>query len=91
MNGDSTNALPKLDCGLGQMNWPEVVKLLRDIFAYADIKNVVYTFEENGVHTLSSEDDAELYAYDEKERYSENFLLENRELQTNFTKNSKAC
>ena len=32
-NGVSTIAIPKLGCGLDQMNWQEVVKLLRDIFA----------------------------------------------------------
>ena len=36
-NGVSTIALPKLGCGLGQMNWQEFIKLLRDIFAYADV------------------------------------------------------
>ena len=33
MNGVSTIAIPKLGCGLDQMNWQEVVKPLRDIFA----------------------------------------------------------
>ena len=40
-NGFSTIAIPKLGCGLDQMNWQEVVKLLRDIFAYADVQFVV--------------------------------------------------
>ena len=67
------------------------MKLLRDISAYADVQLVVYTLEEDGVHALSPEGDAELYADDEKERYSEDFLLENRELETDFTKDSKSC
>ena len=67
------------------------MKLLRDIFAYADVQLVVYTFEENGVHALSAEGDAAFHADDEIERYSEDFLLENHELETNFTKNSKSC
>ena len=67
-NGVSTIAIPKLGCGLDQMNWQEVVKLLRDIFAYADVQIVVYTLEENGVHALSAERDAEFYADDEIER-----------------------
>ena len=78
MNGFSTIAIPKLGCGRDQMNWQEVVKLLRDIFAYANVQLVVYTLEENGVHALSAEGDAEFYADDEIERYSEDFLLENR-------------
>ena len=90
-NGVSTIAIPKLGCGLDQMNWQEVVKLLRDIFAYADVQLVVYTLEENGVHALSAAGDAEFYADDEIERYSEEFLLENRELETDFTKDSKSC
>ena len=91
MNRVSTIAIPKLGCRLDQMNWQEVVKLLRDIFAYADVKLVVYTPEENGVHALSAEGGAEFYADDEIERYSEEFLLENRELETDFTKISKSC
>ena len=78
MNGVSTIAIPQLGCGLDQMNWQEVVKLLRDIFAYADVQLVVYTLEENEVHALSAEGDTEFYADDEIERYSEEFLLENR-------------
>ena len=91
MNGVPTIAIPKLGCGLDQMNWQEVVKLPRDIFAYADVQLVVYTLEENGVYALSAEGDAEFSADDEIERYSEEFLLENRELETDFTKDSKSC
>ena len=40
-NGVSTIAIPKLGCGLDQMNWQKIVKLLRDIFAYADVQIVV--------------------------------------------------
>ena len=90
-NGVPTIAIPKLGCGLDQMNGQEVVKLLRDIFAYADVQIVVYKLEENGVHAMSAEGDAEFYADDEIERYSEEFLLENRELETKFTKDSKSC
>ena len=90
-NGVSTIAIPKPGCGLDQKNWQEVVKLLRDIFAYADVQIVVYTLEENGVHALSAESDAEFYADDEKERYGEEFLLEICELETDFNKDSKSC
>ena len=90
-NGASTIAIPKLGCGLDQKNWQEVVKLLRDIFTYADVQIVVYTFEENGVHALSAEGDAEFYADDEIERYSEEFLLEDHELEIDFTEDSKSC
>ena len=67
------------------------MKLLRDIFAYADVQIVVYTLEENGVYALSAEGDADFYADDEIERYREEFLLENRELETDFTIDSKSC
>ena len=90
-NGVFTFAIPKLGCGLYQMNWQEVVKLLRVIFAYADVQIVVYTLEEYGVHALPDENDADFYADDERERYSEDFLLEDRELETVFTKDSKSC
>ena len=74
MNGVATIAIPKHGCGLDQMNWQEVVKLLRDIFAYADVQIVVHTLEEIGIYALTTEGDAELYADDEIERYSEEFL-----------------
>ena len=90
-DGVSTIAIPKLGCGLDQMNWQEVVKLLRDISVYADVRIVVYTLEENGVDAQSTKGDAEFYAHDEKERYTEEFLLENRELETGFIKDSKSC
>ena len=72
-NGVSTIAVPKLGCELDQMNWQEVVKLLPDIFAYADVQVVVYTLEIIGVHELSVEGNAGFYADDEIERYSEDF------------------
>ena len=90
-DGVSTIAIPKIGSGLDQMNWQEVVKLLLDIFANAEVQIVVYTLKENGVHALSAEGDAEFYADDEIERYSEDFLLENRGLETDFTKDSKSC
>ena len=89
--GVSTIAIPKLGCGLDQMNWQEVVKILRDIFAYADVQIVVYTLDEIGVHAPSVDGDAEFYADDEIERYSEDFLLEYSELETDFTEDSKSC
>ena len=55
--GIPTIAIPKTGCGLDQMNWQEVVKLLTDIFAYSNIRIVVYTLEENGAHALFSEGD----------------------------------
>ena len=74
-NGVSTIAISRLGCGLDQMIWQDVVKLLRYISAYGDVQIVVYTPEENGVHALSAEVDAELHADDEIERYNEEFYL----------------
>ena len=91
MHGVSTIAIPKIGCGLDQMNRPEVVKLLRDVFAYSDIQVVVYTLESHGVHAMSSEGDREFYAEDEIERYSEEFYLDEKDLETDFTKDSKSC
>ena len=90
-NGVSTIATPKHCCGLDQINWQEVVKLLRDSFAYTDVQLLMYNLEENRVHALSAEGDTEFYADDEMERHSEESLLENCELETNFTEDSKSC
>ena len=55
--GISAIAIPTIGCGLDQMNWQDVVKLLKDFFADSNIRIVVYTLEKNGVHALSSEGD----------------------------------
>ena len=65
MSSVSSIAIPKLGWALDQMNWQDVVKLLRDNFACADVQLVVYTLEENGVHALSAERDAKFCADDE--------------------------
>ena len=44
------------------MNWQDVVKLLRDIFAYSGIQNVVYSLDEHAIHAMSAERDTESYA-----------------------------
>ena len=67
------------------------MKLLRDVFAYSDIHIVVYTLESHGVYALSSEGDPEFYAEHEIERYSEEFHLNEKDLETDFTKDSKSC
>ena len=90
-NGVSTIAIAKLGCGLNQMKWQEVAKLLCDVLAYADVQIILYTLEEKGLHAMSVEGNAEFYADDEIRRYTEDFLLENCELETDFTKDSKSC
>ena len=40
---------------------------------------------------MSSEGDPEFYAEDEIERYSEEFYLDEKDLETDFTKDSKSC
>ena len=89
--GISAIAILEIGCGLDQMNWQEVVKLLRDIFAYSNIPIVFYTLEEDGVHALSSEGDPDFYAEDEIERYSEEFFLNDKYLETDFTRDAKSC
>ena len=73
------------------MNWQHVVKLLRNIFAYSDIQIVVYSLDEQAIHGMSAEGDSELYAEDEIDRYSEEFHLNERELETDFTSEAKSC
>ena len=73
------------------MNWQEVVKVLRDFFPYPNIRIVVYTLEENGVHALSLEGERDFYAEDETERYSEEFYLSDKDLETDFTRDAKSC
>ena len=91
MHGDSTIAIQKIGCGLDQMNWQDVVKLLRYVFAYSDVQIVVYSLDEHAIHALSAEGDPEFCAEDETDRYSEEFHLNERELETDFTSAAKSC
>ena len=91
MHGVSTISIPKIGCGLDQMNRQDVVKLLRDIFAYSDVQIVVYSLDEHAIHAMSAEGDPEFYAEDEIDRYSEEFHLNERELETDFTSDTKSC
>ena len=91
MHGVSTIAIPKIGCGLDQMNWQDVVKLLRDIFAYSDLQIVVYSLDEHAIHAMSAAGDPEFYAEDEIDRYSEEFHLNERELETDFTSDANSC
>ena len=91
MHGVSTIAIPNNGCGLDQMNWQKVVKLLRNIFAKWNIKNVVYSLDEHAIHAMSAEGDPEFYAKDEMNRYSEEFYFNERELDTDFTSDAKSC
>ena len=84
-NGVYTNLKPRIGFGKDQMNRPEVVKLLRNIFAYDDVQIAVYTHEENGIHAKTAESDAEFYADDEIEKGSEKIFLE-----TDFIKSCKS-
>ena len=72
----SNIAIPKIGCGLDQINWQEVLKLLGDSFAYSIIRFVVYTLEENGVHALSSQGDPDFCVEDEIEIVQWRILLE---------------
>ena len=91
MHGVVSIAVPKIGCGLHQMNWQDVVKLLRDIFAYSDIQIVVYSLDEQAIHAMSAEGVSELYAEEEIDRYSEEIPLNERELETDFTSDAKSC
>ena len=91
MHRVSTIGLPKIGCGLDQMKRQDVVKFLRNIFAYSDIQIVVYSLDEHAIHAMSTEGDPEFYAEDEIDRYSEEFHLNERELETDFTSNAKSC
>ena len=53
MHGFSTIAILKIESGLNQMNWQDVVKLLRNIFAYSEIQIVVYSLDEHAIHAMS--------------------------------------
>ena len=91
LHGNSTLAIPKIGCGFDQMNWQDIVKLLRNIFAYSDIQILVYSLDQHAIHAMSTEGDPEFYAESEIYRYSEEFHLNERELETDFTSDAKSC
>ena len=52
---------------------------------------MVYSLDEHAIHTMSAEEDPEFYAEDEIDRYSEEFHLNEWELETDFTSDDKFC
>ena len=91
LHGVSTIAIPKIGCGLDQMNWQDLVKLLRDIFAYSEIQIVVYSLDEHAIDAMSAEGDPKFCVEDEIDRYSEELHLNEREMETDFTSDTKSC
>ena len=73
------------------MNWQDVVKLLRIIFAYSDLQIEVYSLDEHAVHAMTAEGDLEVFAEDETDQYTEEFHLNERELETDFITDTKSC
>ena len=84
MQGVSTIAIPKIGCGLGQIIWQDVVKLLRDTFANSDSQIVVFSLDEHSVHAMSAKGDREFYAKDEIGRYKEGFPFERKRTGNRF-------
>ena len=91
MHGVLAIIVPKIGCGHDQMKWHDVVKLLRSIFAFSEIQIVVCSSDEHAIHAMSAEGDPEFYAEDEIDRYSEEFHLNEREVETDFTSDAKSC
>ena len=52
---------------------------------------MVYSLDEHAIHAISAEGDPEFYAEDEIDRYSEEFHLNKRDLETDFTSDAKSC
>ena len=73
------------------MNWQDVVKLLRSVFAYSDIQIVVYSLDEHAIHAMSAVGDPQFFPEDEIDRYSEEIHLNESELKTDFTSDAKSC
>ena len=90
MHGVSTIAIPKIGCRLDWMNWQNLFKLLRKVFAYSELQIVVYLLDQHAAHAMVAEGGPEFYAQDEIDRYSEEFNLNKRELETVFTSDAKS-
>ena len=52
---------------------------------------MVYSLDEHAIHAMSAEGDPEFYAEVEIDRYSEEFHLNERELETDFTSDAGSC
>ena len=52
---------------------------------------MVYSLDEHAIHAMSTEGDPEFHAKGEIDRYSEEFHLNERDLETDFTSDAKSC
>ena len=69
----------------------DLTKWTGKTFAYSHIQIVVYSLGERAIHGMSAERDPEFYAEDEIDRLLEEFHLNERELETDFTSDAKSC
>ena len=52
---------------------------------------MVFSLDEHAIHAVFAEGDPEFYAEDEIDRYSDEFHLNEKELETDFTSDAKSC
>ena len=65
-------------------------KTPKNYFAYSNIQIMVYSLDEHAIHALSTEGVPEFYAEDEIDQNTEDFHLNERELETDFTRDAKS-
>ena len=86
-----TISMLKTDQDLEQLNWNEVFRTIQDVFAYSGTQIRIFTQKTMDAFAMTTRGDPDSVAEDEIERYSEEFHLQSKELETDFTNDAKSC
>ena len=81
----------KIGCGLDKFQWTDFFKLMEDTITYTGIQILIIIKRETDSIRRKSPPNNEHYAENEVENYTNEWIKEQDELETDFTRGSKSC
>ena len=91
LNNVTKILMPKIGCGLDKLQWVDVFELIRVNFTYSGIQIQIITKREIDSIRRTPSSNNEHYAENELENYTNEWIKEPDELETDCTRDSKSC
>ena len=82
--------MPKIGCGLDELQWTDIFELMQVTFMYSGIQIQIIPRRETDSIKLKPSSNKEHYVQNEIENYTNEWTKEGDELETDFTKDSKS-
>ena len=90
-NNITKSWIPKIGCGLDELQWTDVFELIEDIFTYSGIQIQIITNREADSIWRKLSSNNKPYVDKEVESYTNEWTNERDELETDFNRDSKSC